>query len=459
MLLSSVFERFVAERPYCVMVRAALERMLDPQRLNALFRELSERQYERELLFSQVVEAMGRVVCRVEPSVLAAYRAMKDVLGVSDEAFYQKLRGIELSVSQGLVRDAFAQAAAVLEQLQVLDPPWVSGYHARILDGNYFSRTQRRIKELRTIWDAPLPGRALVVWDQETRLVRDVFPTEHGQASERSLMPLVLETVQLRDLWIADRNFCTLGFPFGIAQRGGCFVIRQHGQLKYQAVGRPCAKRRNAQGQACFEQRVCVTFQGESLMLRRVTIRLTTPTREGDLEIHVLTNLPARAASAQHVGELYRSRWTIEIVFLELQTALTCEVNTLGYPRAAVFTFCLALLLENALGLLKGSLRAAHGDDVVEQQLSFALLSQEVQKTYDGMLVQIPAEHWSIFREMSLRKFAHTMRQLAAQVIPGRYRKSVRGPKKKPPPKRRYRNGHHVSTAKLLELRRPQHDQ
>jgi hypothetical protein len=55
-----------------------------------------------------------------------------------------------------------------------------------------------------------------VVWDQSSRLIEQVFLTEHGQASKRSLLGKVLETVAVGDVWIADRNFCTLGFLFGL---------------------------------------------------------------------------------------------------------------------------------------------------------------------------------------------------------------------------------------------------
>jgi len=37
MLLDTIFAPFVKERPICVMARAVLERLLDAQRLNALF--------------------------------------------------------------------------------------------------------------------------------------------------------------------------------------------------------------------------------------------------------------------------------------------------------------------------------------------------------------------------------------------------------------------------------------
>src|SRR5438045_7720350 len=105
MLLGSIFDNFVRQKPFCVMARAALERMMAASRLDELFRSHATVQYERELLFSQLVEVMARVVTRVDRSVLRAVESLHDVLTVSDEAIYQKLRGVETSVSQALVRD------------------------------------------------------------------------------------------------------------------------------------------------------------------------------------------------------------------------------------------------------------------------------------------------------------------------------------------------------------------
>ena len=79
---------------------------------------------------------------------------------------------------------------------------------------------------------------------------------------------------------------------------------------------------------------------------------LQKPTRDGATELHILTNLTQSDADAVKVAELYQGRWTIEVVFLQLKTALQCEINTLGYPKAALFTFCVALLLENTLSML-----------------------------------------------------------------------------------------------------------
>jgi len=455
MLLKTLVKSFVEQRPYCVMVRASLERMLSPSRLDQIFHDHAVEQYERELLFSSLVEVMARVVTRIEPSVLSSYRALKDKLGVSDEAIYQKLRLVETTVSEAMVRDSFANAAGVLQQLGADDASWVGRRRVKILDGNYLQATERRIAELRTMWDAPLPGRALVVWDQQTRLVENVFLTEHGLASERSLIQDVLKTVAAGDVWIADRNFCTLGFLFGLAARQAHFVIRQHGQLQGILQGNRLRVGETDKGEPVWEQAVTITYEGKQRTIRRITVELKQPTRDGDKEIHIFTNLTAREVSATKVAELYAKRWTIEVVFLELQTALRCEVHTLGYPRAALFAFCVALLLQNTFSMLQGSLRSAHGQKTVDEQVSAVLLSQELRKTYDGMMVQVPPVHWEEISYMPLKSFASLLKEWAQQMDLTRYRKTPRGPKI-PQPKRTPRSkGGRVSTMTILKQRRP----
>ena len=110
------------------------------------------------------------------------------------------------------------------------------------------------------------------------------------------------------------------------------------------------------------------------------------PTRDGDTEIHLLSNVPRRHASAQTLAASYRKRWTIETMFQELTETLTCEVRALGYPKAALFGFCLALLAYNAVAVLKAALRAVPGGEQVQQDISMYYLALEIAQTYDGMI-------------------------------------------------------------------------
>ena len=115
--------------------------------------------------------------------------------------------------------------------------------------------------------------------------------------------------------------------------------------------------------------------------------------------IEVLTNLQAEVAVAAVVAELYRGRWSVEGLFLRLTTVLQCEVNTLGYPPAALFGFRVALAAGNVYAAVKGALRAAH-----------------------------------LARGANLR----------------RYRKATRGPKKPKPPRTRFPEARHIATSRLL---------
>ena len=419
-----------------------------------LFARTAQHQYTRELLFSSLVQLMSEVVLGVHPTVHAAYQAQKDTIGVSTTALYNKLDRVETGVSAALVRDSAALAEPVIKALRASHPRWVPGYQIKVLDGNHLATTEHRLKELRGTWAAPLPGQALVVLDQQRMLITDVFLNEDGHAQERRLIAEVLHHVQADDLWIEDRNFCTLGLMFGMARRGAAFVVRQHGQVQGELVGRLTRQGTSRSGPV-YEQSLLVRDPdgGETMRVRRITVKLTEPTRNGDTTLHILSNVPPQRASAAQLARVYGKRWSIETAFFEITTTLSCEINTLGYPKAALFTFCLALLAYNAVSLIKAALRSAHGRQKVNDEVSSYYLALEMSRTYDGMMIAIPAPHWVPFRELSPREFAHVLRELAASVKLSRYQKHPRGPKKAPPERIAYQNGKHVSTAKILAQR------
>jgi hypothetical protein len=451
-MLPSVFQPFLEKSPVCVMAQAVLENLFQPERLDELFERTAQKQYKRTLLFSSVVELMYAVVLGVEPAVYAAYRKRRKTLKVSDQAVYDKLDGLELGLSAALVQDSAQQAETVINELGARRHSWLPGYRVRILDGNHLSATERRIEELRTTWAAPLPGKVLTVLEPETGLATDVFLTPDGHAQERSLLDEVLEAVRARDVWVADRNFCTLKFMFEIAKKLGFFIIRQHGTVKGTLRGRRVFKGEGPTGKI-YEQTVEFTYEKKVYKLRRITIELTEATRDGDMSLHLLTNLPAQV-SAVTVADLYRRRWTIETLFLEVTTTLTCEIHTLCYPKAALFVFCLALVAANAVAVIKAALHAAHGEEKADE-LSGYYLALEVKQVHAGMMIALPPACWEIFRGLAVPRFAKLLKKIATHVDLERYRKSPRGPKKPPPKKDRYQNGGHVSTHKLLMERGP----
>jgi IS4 transposase len=454
MVLDNIFERFAEQSSVTVMARAALEHALSPGAIDALFEQAAERQYTRTLLFSTVVDLMATVVCNVRPAIHAAFQANAETIGVSLRAVYDKIDRTEPGVSAELVRHTARTLSPVISAMGGQRQPWLPGYPVKILDGNHLAGTEHRLKELRTLGAGALPGHALVVLDPQAMLVADVFPCEDGHAQERSLLDQVLETIRTGEVWIADRNFCTTGFLFGIARRGGYFVIRQHQvtlYIEWAGERRPCGR---VETGAVYEQEMRLSDgDGRTMVVRRVTVELDKPTRDGETEIHILTNLPAELADALTIAELYRKRWTVESAFGELATCLNGEVNTLGYPKAALFAFCVALVSYNVLGVVKAALRSAHGDEAVEE-VSGYYLADEVAGTHRGMMIAIPADEWVVFAGLTASAMAGVLRRLAAKVRLEKFRKHRRGPKRPQPKRVSGAKVSHVSTAKLLAERK-----
>ena len=339
MWLSPIFERFVEKSPVTIMVRAMMEVVLAPEKLDELFEQTAQTGYTRELLFSSLVKMMTQVVCSVRQSIGAVYKAMSEEIGVSKTAVYDKLNRLEPNVSKALVKSIAKDLTRIINQLGVSRPELLPGYRVKILDGNGLGATEHRLSVLLNTGAGALPGKSLVVLDPVLGLAIDIFLCEDGHAQERSLLPEVLETVEPGDLWIGDRNFCTTGLVFGIENKQAAFILRQHQNLPWQETSELVELGRT-EGGVVFEQTGVVTYEGQELRCRRVVVQLDRPTRDGETQIALLTNLPETDASSVLVAQLYRKRWKVETLFQVTTEIFQCEINTLGYPRAAHFTCC-----------------------------------------------------------------------------------------------------------------------
>ena len=358
---------------------------------------------------------------------------------------------MELNVSQALVRYSASNLKSVIAELKVNQTQLLSGYEVKIADGNHLSGTEHRLKVLRNNLSKALPGKSIAILDPQSMLVTDIFHGSDGHAQERTMLPSILETVQPQQVWIADRNFCTRQFLSGIAQKGSYFIIRQHKSLPIQEIS-PLEKSGASETGFVFEQPVQITNSDNStLQLRRVVIELNQPTRHGDRQVALLTHLPHSVADAETITKLYLRRWNIEGMFQVITDTFNCELNTLGYPKAALFVFCVAIVAFNILSTVKAALKSVHGVGKVEAGLSDYYLIEEVQATYRGMAIAISTPLWLPIAQMSLIEFAQTLKQWAGFVHLQRFCSSPRQ-KKKPKPKPTYDPKHpHRSTARLLQ--------
>jgi hypothetical protein len=442
--LDEILQKFLDKSPIAVLVGATIARTIGDSTLDDIFERNAGDQYTRELTFSTLCRLMTQVVFCTYPSVNAAYQQNQEI-PVSITSVYNKLNGLETGVPQALVAETADSMDKILTALP--DPPDepVKGLRLRTLDGNFLAGTDHRLACLRGCGAAALPGMSLVVRNGRTGLLTDIVPCEDAYTNERPLYTAVLPLVEANDLWLADRNFCTNDYLGGIQARDAYFLVRHHAGTKLHPLG-PESRRRNHLDGTISEQRVRVGM----LECRCIIIRLRQPLRDGTTEIRLLTNVPLKQLSAKRAAEIYRTRWRIETAFQELTVSVRCEINTLGYPKAALFGFALAVVSYNLLVLTRAALASGLGEEVggVEALSSYHMATQ-VAAVAEGMMIAVPPSAWQRFVAMTAAEFAGWLHEVARGIDWRPYRKRPRGPKK-PVVMKRTSRGAHRSTAREL---------
>ena len=130
-----------------------------------------------------------------------------------------------------------------------------------------------------------------------------------------------------------------------------------------------------------------------------------------------------------------------------------CEVPGLGQPRAALFAFSMSAVAGNALAVLKGNLRVAHGEEIAAEISAFAVVD-EVAEVYPGMMMAVPPAAWPDLAVRDAGEVAGLLNDLADREPVHRMLRCRRGPKKPRPRRSRGNRVHHVSNKKLLDRAR-----
>jgi hypothetical protein len=446
-----VLERFVKEDPLAVMTRCIAGALLSEE-VNEVFDRNRSRQYDDTIKFSTVAVSVAEIALGTIKNRNQAYRKYEEELKASKVAYYGKLNRTEPSISEAMVRFSADRAGELLEKLDF--QPWqvLPGYRCFSLDGNHLQKTEKRLKETRLLCAAPLPGTAVARFDHQTGLFDQAYILEDAHAQEAAVLDRVVKDVSKHDLVIADRHFCVVKFLLQIALRYGCFVIRQHGRLKGKLQGKRKRIGRTDTGMV-YEQALEISDGDEALVVRRITVELDEPTRDGDTEIHILSNVPANDASACELAQIYRERWEIENAFYVLTMTLNCEMKSNCYPRCALFLFCMAMFAYNCRQVLLAALYAEHDQEDVEQMSQYQI-SLDIVSPMKGMLTAINEQEWTELTPQSPSGTATFLRRVSRHVNVHAYRKSVRGPKRPPPKRKRCKKGAHVSTHRVLQERK-----
>lgn len=149
---------------------------------------------------------------------------------------------------------------------------------------------------------------------------------------------------------------------------------------------------------------------------------------------------------------MYRRRGTIETAFAEREETLHGAINARGYPKAALFRFCMALVAYNVRATIKAALRSVHGE-AQTVAVSGYYLADEVPMGHRGMMRALPKDEWVVFQDASPAALAEVLMAWARSVPLAEYARSPRGPKKPKPEKQSGAKIKHVSTFRVLKAR------
>jgi hypothetical protein len=217
-------------------------------------------------------------------------------------------------VSAALLRIPTVELAAVRKEAKALKSDLIRGYHCYIIDGKRLDGTEHRLKEMRRLKSAPLPGTVLALLDTRLEMFVNVACDPDAYACERKVVLPLLEDLEPGALYLADRNFCDGPLIERFLRGKAFFILRHHGRSprwRKAAGSRKVKVGQDARNGTLSEQEVEVQLpDGSWYPLRRVSVRLVEPTRDGDRELHLLTNLPPRV-SAVAISGGYGGRWTI----------------------------------------------------------------------------------------------------------------------------------------------------
>lgn len=445
---SKIFDRFVEKAPFAVMTRMLAQDFIGSN-LNRIFDDNRELQYDYVATFAAVAATVADVALNFSDNFNQAYKEHKEELEVSRQSFYAKTRGVEPTVSEALVLHSAERAIEMQEALDFDAWELLPGYRCLSVDGNVLAKSDKRLKVLREVKGAPLPGKIVARFDLQRQIFDRAYVLLDGHSQESTCCDRIVDDLAPKDVLIADRHYCIVPFLTKIAKASGFFVIRQHGRLKGVLLGKRKRIGRTSTGVA-YEQEMQLSAADDAMTVRRITVELDKPTRDGDEVIHVLTNLPTEVA-ATAVAELYRHRWEEETAFNVLQMTLTCEHTGIGHPKAATFLFCMSVVAFNLRQTIFAALYATHDEEAVGETSHFHV-SKNVSDKTEGMLIAITEEEWDDLIPSTTRGLVSLLKKIAGKIVLREFRKSNRGPKKKKPHRSRNVASSHVSTAKLLGL-------
>ena len=440
--------------PLTTLVRGVIEWVFPSSSWDELHSQMTVGCQTRKLTIASLAELMVQVVSGARRSVFAAFTAdqasAEPTIEATFQAVYGRLGRLSPEFSCRLVSVSAEQCGALLKSGGRQHLEGWEEFQVRVIDGTQPDGSEHRLKVLRDIRAAGLPCRFVVQFDPATELCLQATCSRDAYASEQTLAEAMYEGANPGDLFVADRHFATTKAFLKLQKQRAYLLVREHlPQLILKPQGKLRKIGRCATGMV-WEQPVELTDKqsGQTIRVRRIVVKLDSPTDNGDTEIRLLTNLPKRIGAVK-IAMLYRQRWTIESHFDFLKNHLQGQIESLGKPAAAIFALCMSMVAANALAVVKAALKLTHGPEEFDK-LSGYYLADEIAGNYRAVDVLMTQSELNRLAAKKPKPFWKWCLSVANQIRIDAFRSHPRGPKRPRPKRASGKHRHHYSTQRLL---------
>jgi len=302
-------------------------------------------------------------------------------------AFFTKARGLRPHLFRATY-EAFTRS--LLPKARPAYASWLGRVRTQfpdvlIVDGSRLDAVCHRLKLLRRDPAQILPGCLTVFYDLCRGITRHVIFFPNAAAPELPRAQAILKTLTPGTLLLGDRLYASIQYFHHLGRLRLSGLFRRHGRLTLKRLKRFSAQ----QGHGSVLEDGLVEA-GCGVGQPPLTLRLIRYRSRGR-RLDLLTNvLDPRRLSPEDAVALYRLRWSVERLFLDLKETLDLHCLYASHPTLVAQQVYAAAIVHTAFRVAQaGIARQAH---VLPEQLSPAKLFPKLaQAANDHCVAQVYA--------------------------------------------------------------------
>jgi hypothetical protein len=224
-----------------------------------------------------------------------------------------------------------------------------------VVDGSRLEKIAHRLKILRHVPEAVLPGCMLAVYDLFRGIPRWLqFHADAARGELRLLKPL-LDQMAPGTLLMGDRLYASVALVEQLRSRGLCGLFRRNGHLLVHQVRR--LSRASAKG-VILEDWIVDVGGGSTAPIQQ--LRLIRRIENGDVHELLTTVMDPNELSAEEAMSLYPQRWSVERMFFDLKEVLNLHRLYAANPNAIAMQLYAAAMVYLAMRVAQARVALEH---------------------------------------------------------------------------------------------------